>query len=147
MRFRGKYDFLSNFYPCEIIGWGIEFPTAEHVYVAAKTFDMNLRREIAKITTPGGAKRFGRNIELRPDWEEVKVPIMTTLIYRKFALQHPALGTRLAKIEEEIIEHNHWHDNFWGVCGCGKCPPGKNILGLLLAALRSALKETGGVYQ
>ncbi|KKK84720.1 hypothetical protein LCGC14_2780470, partial [marine sediment metagenome] len=33
MKFRGNYGFLSNFYPCKIIAWGVEYPTAEHVYV------------------------------------------------------------------------------------------------------------------
>ncbi len=141
MRFRGKYDFLSNFYPCKIVAWEIEFPTAEHVYVAAKTQDMNLRGQIAKITTPGGAKRFGRNIELRRDWEEVKVSIMREILHRKFIKQRPDLGVRLAAIEEEVIEHNYWHDNFWGVCKCGKCVSGKNTLGLLLAALAERINK------
>lgn len=139
MKFREEYRFLSNFYPCKIIAWGIEFPTAEHVYVAAKTFDMNLRREIARITTPGKAKRFGRSIELRPDWEEIRVSMMEIILRRKF--EHPALRTRLIELEGEIIEHNQWHDNFWGVCQCGKgCSSGENTLGKLLMLLRDELK-------
>jgi hypothetical protein len=139
MRFRGQYHFLSNFYPCKIIAWGIEFSTAEHVYVAAKTFDMNLRKEIARITTPGGAKRVGRNIELRPDWKEVRVSMMESILRRKF--EQPDLRTRLLEIEGAIIEHNQWHDNFWGVCQCGKgCSLGQNVLGILLMALREDLR-------
>lgn len=138
MRFRGEYRFLSNFYPCKIVAWGIEFPTSEHVYVAAKTFDMNLRRKIANLPTPGQAKRFGRALELRSDWKEVRVSIMEGILRRKF--EQPDLRARLLEIEGAIIEHNQWHDNFWGVCQCGKgCSSGKNVLGILLMALRENL--------
>ncbi len=136
MRFRDEYFFLSNFYPCEITVWGIAFPTSEHLYVASKTTDTDLRREISKLTTPGKAKRFGHGIELRPDWEKDKILIMEDILHCKFIEQHPALGIRLNEIPGEIIEHNLWHDNFWGVCECGECADGQNILGSLLMKLR-----------
>lgn len=139
MRFRGEYHFLSNFYPCKIIAWGIEFPTSEHVYVAAKTLDVSLRKKIAEISTPGQAKRFGRTFEIRSDWEKIKVSMMENILRRKF--EQPDLRARLLKIEGAIIEHNQWHDNFWGVCQCGKgCSFGENVLGRLLMVLREDLR-------
>ncbi len=141
MKFRGEYDFLSNFYPREIYFLGIKFPTAEHAYVAAKTTDQFIRQEIAKLSTPGKAKRFGRELDLRPDWDDIKVDVMKNLIFRKF-LDDLDLRERLHAIPDdiEIIEHNTWHDNFWGVCECGKCEGGQNILGSLLQATRKAEK-------
>ena len=141
MRFLGKYHFLSNFYSCKMTAWGIEFPTSEHVYVAAKTLSSTLRKKVADISTPGQAKRFGRTFRLRYDWKEVRVPMMESILRRKF--EQPDLRTRLLEIEEEIIEHNVWHDNFWGICICGRdlCNSGKNILGLLLMTLRKDLME------
>lgn len=138
MKFRGEYFFLSNFYPCEIIAWGIEFPTSEHIYVAAKALDTNLRKQIAKISTPGQAKRFGRNVEIQPDWDEIKVSIMRGILCRKFS-QNPDLRIRLAEIKGVIIEHNLWHDNFWGICRCRKCSGGENTLGKLLMSLEGDL--------
>ncbi len=142
MRFKGDYDFLSNFYPCEIYFLGIKFPSAEHAYVAAKTTERFIRMEIANLPTPGEAKRFGRDLDLdlRPDWDDIKVDVMEQLILLKFVDQHPELGKRLAAIPEdiEIIEHNTWHDNFWGICECGRCEGGQNILGSLLQSTRKA---------
>ena len=37
--FQGKYRFLSNFYPCDIVYEGIQYPSTEHAYQAAKTLD------------------------------------------------------------------------------------------------------------
>ncbi|MEK0324846.1 MAG: NADAR family protein, partial [Nitrosopumilus sp.] len=96
---------------------------------------------VAGISTPGQAKRFGRTFRLRSDWKEVRVPMMESILRRKF--EQPNLKIRLLEIEEEIIEHNVWHDNFWGICQCGRdlCNSGKNILGLLLMTLRKDLME------
>lgn len=33
---------------------------------------------------PSKAKRLGRQVPLRPDWEQVKVPIMAELVRAKF---------------------------------------------------------------
>ena len=140
MRFKDEYDFLSNFYPCDIYFLGIFFPSAEHAYVAAKTTDQFVRQEIATLSTPGEAKRFGRDLDLRPDWDDIKFDVMQQLVFAKFVMQHPELGKRLRAIPEdiEIIEHNTWHDNFWGICECGKCEGGQNILGSLLQSTRKA---------
>ena len=138
MRFRGEYSFLSNFYTCKVVVWGIEFTTSEHAFVAAKTLDINLRRKIAQISTPGQAKRFGRTFELRSDWEGIRVSMMEDILRHKF--EEPTLRARLVQVEGEIIEHNQWHDNFWGVCTCGRCRPGKNTLGKILMALRDEIE-------
>ena len=71
-KFDGKYAFLSNYHPCAVFYEGIAYPSVEHAFQAAKTMDMAKRREIAGLPTPGQAKREGRKVTLRPDWEEVK---------------------------------------------------------------------------
>ena len=143
MRFQDEYSFLSNFYPCTIIAWGIEFPTSEHAFVAAKTQDTDIREGIALIPTPGGAKRFGRQILLRPDWDTIKVRIMREILRRKFGYEHPDLRKRLMMLEDDIIEHNMWHDNFWGSCVCLNCLliEGENYLGRLLMEIRDENDE------
>lgn len=136
MRFKKEYKFLSNFYPCKIIAWGIEFPTAEHVYVAAKTEDRVLRKVISMASTPGKAKRFGRELDLRDDWEQIKIQVMRGILRRKFA--DKKLMASLQLVREEIIEHNVWHDNFWGACICPECAnkEKKSMLGKLLMEVR-----------
>ena len=63
----------------------------------------------------GAAKRVGRMLPLRPDWEEVKVRVMETVLRTKF--HDPDLRARLlATGEADLVEGNHWGDKFWGVC-------------------------------
>mgnify|MGYP003560200375 CR=1 FL=1 len=71
-KFDGPYAFLSNFYHSPIIYEGLEYPTVEHAFQAAKTLKMSERESIAALPTPGAAKRAGRQVSLRKDWEEVK---------------------------------------------------------------------------
>ena len=43
-RFHGEYRFLSNFYPVKVEYDGVQYPTVEHAYQAAKV--MKLRSEL-----------------------------------------------------------------------------------------------------
>jgi len=85
MLFKDDSGYLSNFYPCSIVLDGIGFPSVEHAFQAAKTRDWNIREKISVLRTPGEAKRFGRVIELRPDWEEAKLEVMESLVRYKFS--------------------------------------------------------------
>jgi len=64
-RFRGEYEFLSNFYPVEIVAVnGRVFPSVEHAYQASKSLDTNEIEWIQSAATPGLAKRRGLKIQL-----------------------------------------------------------------------------------
>ena len=135
--FRDKYFFLSNFYPVEIKLDGIVYPNAETAFQAQKTLDVEERRKFSMLKNPVQAKRLGRKVKLRDDWEEVKLDIMTEVVSQKF-LQHPHLIEMLLQTgDEELIEGNKWGDRFWGVCK-GK---GENHLGKILMKIRDAYKS------
>lgn len=135
-RFEGEYEFLSNFYPSEIIHDGITYPTVEHAYQAAKTLDFGTRWRISQLTTPAQAKKAGRTVKIRPDWEKVKIHIMRELLLQKFFLSDGELGYELQQTTPaELIEGNWWGDTFWGVCK-GR---GENHLGKLLMEIRELL--------
>ena len=136
--FSNTYFFLSNFYPSEIEFEGKIYPTVEHAFQAAKTTDKSLREEIANSTTPGRAKRLGKKLLPRNDWSEVKIPIMKTLLLKKFcdvALRDQLIRTGSA----ELIEGNLWNDTFWGCVKEGSGWKGENHLGCLLMEIRSGL--------
>lgn len=136
-RFRGKHEFLSNFAPTIIKYDGILFTSVETAFQAAKTMDMELRKRMARYT-PAEAKRAGRHLNLRPDWESVKEDIMYELLKKKF--QSDAFGYKSKLLETgdaELIEGNTHKDTYWGVCG----GVGKNRLGYLLMKVRDTLKE------
>lgn len=132
-----RYFFLSNFYPVEIKLDGIVYPNAETAFQAQKTLDVEERRKFSMLKNPVQAKRLGRKVKLRDDWEEVKLDIMTEVVSQKF-LQHPHLIEMLLQTgDEELVEGNRWGDRFWGVCK-GK---GENHLGKILMKIRDAYKS------
>ena len=135
--FTGEFHFLSNFFPHRIEYEGIVYPSSEHAYQAAKTLDPELRQKIAEMKTPAKAKRGGKILPLRPDWEQKKFKIMYEICSIKFRdadLREKLKRTRPA----ELIEGNTWHDNIWGVCTCRKCPgAGRNLLGKVLMEIRN----------
>lgn len=139
--FEGEYEFLSNFYPSEINIGGIKYPTVEHAFQAMKVADTRVRLKIAAAPTPGQAKRMGRSVDLRPDWEQVKMAVMQICLQKKFDI--PELREKLlATGNAELIEGNTWHDNCWGSCHCPKCGnKGTNWLGKLLMNRRVMLKN------
>lgn len=137
LSFRDEYFFLSNFYPVEIKLDGIVYPNAETAFQAQKTLDVEERRKFSMLKNPVQAKRLGRKVKLRDDWEEVKLDIMTEVVSQKF-LQHPHLIEMLLQTgDEELVEGNKWGDRFWGVCK-GK---GENHLGKILMKIRDAYKS------
>lgn len=144
-KFEGEYYFLSNFYPSPFFGHVDEviYPTVEHYFQAQKSMILSERRAIAAAPTPGKAKHMGRNVKLRTDWEFVKLRIMKYALNEKFS-NYPDLKAKLLETgNEELVEGNWWHDNFWGDCSCPKCKniAGKNNLGKLLMMLRDEYKE------
>lgn len=135
-KFEGKYDFLSNFYESPALYESVLYPTSEHAYQAAKTLSIMERERIRKARTPGQAKRLGKQVTMRPDWDEIKIGVMRNVLVSKF--QHNSeIRQKLIDTEDAYLEEgNWWGDTFWGVCN-GK---GKNMLGLLLIQLRELYK-------
>lgn len=134
--------FLSNFFYVVVNFDGVSYKTVEHAYQAAKTLDKNKRKDVQSLPTPGRAKRWGRSVELRPDWEEIKVSIMRDLIIEKF-LKNPGLGDRLSETYPSfLIEGNTWNDTFWGAVGINNKWVGNNVLGYLLMGTRDILRGT-----
>jgi ribA/ribD-fused uncharacterized protein len=142
--FTGKYFFLSNFFPITVTYEGIQYPSSEHAYVAAKTLDIEVRKLIPEIPTAGKVKRFGREIQLRSDWESVKINEMRRILERKFSVYRsdmPMFAMLKATAPNELIEGNTWGDTFWGQCPVGS---GKNMLGKLLMEIRDDISTNFG---
>ena len=131
--FTGYYRFLSNFYPCKVQYEGIEYPSSEHAYVAAKTTNQIQKLSIAEIESAAEVKRVGRSIKLRPDWDSVKIFIMKCIVEAKFE-QNPELMKMLQETRpHDLIEGNNWGDRFWGESPLGN---GRNELGKILMSVR-----------
>src|SRR5271170_7502939 len=113
--FRGRYRWLSNFWPARVTLDSMEFGSVEHAYQAAKTLDLEVRAQIAALPKPGQAKSHGRKLEVRDGWNNMKLAVMEDLLRQKFAdaeLRQKLLDTGDTYLEES----NVWQDFFWGVC-------------------------------
>ena len=136
-RFDGEYSFLSNFELSPFTVNGIVFPTMEHYFQAMKATNQEDLLEIAKASTPGKAKRLGRKVKIRPDWEYVKKDIMLEGLHKKFAI--PELRQKLLDTGDAYLEEgNTWGDRCWGVCN----GIGENNLGKLLMRVREEIRES-----
>lgn len=148
--FTGEHRFLSNFFPVEVYYDETLWSSAEHAYQAAKTFDSRARAKIFHAQTAGQAKRLGRKVPLRSDWNEVQIPIMLAILRAKFA--DPWLAERLLFTgDAELVEVNSWGDRFWGQVWETRAGEnrqgafiGQNHLGKLLMQVRRELREGHG---
>lgn len=110
---------------------GILYPSSEHAYQAAKTTDHEIRKQCLNMTC-GQAKRWGRTIPLREDWEDIKLQVMYDICKIKFN-SYPNLRKMLIETaSHELIEGNTWGDRYWGQVN----HVGENHLGKILMALR-----------
>jgi ribA/ribD-fused uncharacterized protein len=115
---------------------GIRYPTVEHAFQAQKTLDLDERVKIGLLKTPAAAKRYGRKVKLRNDWDSIRLDVMANLVYLKFVKHHDLAEMLLATEDEELVEGNDWGDTFWGRVKAR----GSNHLGRILMDVRRKLK-------
>jgi ribA/ribD-fused uncharacterized protein len=137
--FFGSYRFLSNFWPCLVKFEGLVYHSSEAAFQASKLENVSDRVVFVSLN-PWEAKRHGRTVTIRRDWEDVKLDVMWHILLAKFS--RDPLRTQLLDTGDTFLEEtNHWGDTFWGVC-VGR---GENNLGELLMAVRSELRFTEGL--
>jgi ribA/ribD-fused uncharacterized protein len=141
--FDGGFRFLSNFHPSPFAlrdaltanpgwpnvhaSWGPMVtvpsrwrevvpvaPTVEHGYQACKAATWDEMIEVLRAPSPGAAKRMGREVKLREDWDRVRVVVMLSCLRAKF---RP--GSELARMlldtgYQTLVEGNTWGDRYWG---------------------------------
>ena len=136
-KFVGKYDFLSNFYEATVTWQGLTYANSEAAFQAGKVITTE-ERQAFTVLDPAKAKRLGRKVALRPDWEEIKTGVMEEVVRAKFT-QHPDLAERLlATGDAQLVEGTLWNDTCWGIdlhTGVGE-----NRLGIILMKVRDELK-------
>lgn len=141
--FSGEYRFLSNYWLCSVVFEGMQYPSSEHAYQAAKSVDPEIREIIRNLPKPGMAEKMGAAICIRPDWESIKLSVMEAIVTDKFARNEATRKMLLNTGDAELIEGNHWHDNIWGKCECAHCDEivGQNHLGKILMHAREELRS------
>ena len=149
-QFKGPFRFLSNFYPSSIRIDGTRYPTVreffggrtiscttvEHGYQAAKSEDPDEQDRILSAASPGQAKRMGRRVRMRADFEQKKFALMEELVHAKFAHNTHLRDALLGTGNRPLLEGNSWNDTLWGVCN----GIGENHLGKTLMRVRDRLR-------
>lgn len=133
--FKGQYYFLSNFYTAPVTWCGITYQNNEAAFQSAKVLDNSLREEFA-VLDPASAKKMGRRVHLRDDWETVKYNVMYEICLAKFS-QNENLKARLLETGDKHLEEgNTWGDKIWGTVN----GEGENNLGKILMRVRAELR-------
>ena len=135
--FSGKYNFLSNFYPSPVAFEGLEFPTVEHAYQAAKTNDVRKRMEILDLPTAYKANRAGTRLGQPAHWFERNMALLETLLEQKFS-RHPHLRERLLATGSSELINGTPSDRYFGMVWDTEQQGwvGENHLGRLLMKVR-----------
>lgn len=133
--FRGEYQWLSNFVEVPIELDSVLYPSVEHAYQAAKTL---IRKERLRFLncSAAEAKKKGKTVTLRSDWETIRLSLMEKLCRQKY--QQEPFRTKLLETGDCLIEeNNYWNDTFWGICR----GTGMNHLGKIIMKIRKELTE------
>lgn len=125
---------LSNFWPAALTYDGDVYPTLENYFQAMKV--QGDRARFQRLS-PARAKYFGRRVDLRPDWEEIKLAVMTHGVALKFQLGTPEADYLLSTGDAYLEEGNTWGDRYWGTVN----GVGENWLGLILMRRREQLRR------
>ena len=133
--FRGQYFFLSNFYNAPVTWDGITYQNNEAAFQSAKLEDKKAREQFASLD-PSSAKRLGRRVQLRPDWEQIKYRVMQEICYAKFTQNKDLREKLIATGDMYLEEGNTWGDRIWGTVN----GQGQNLLGKILMGVRAKLR-------
>ena len=138
LEFRGKYNFLSNFFESKITYNEIIYHCSEVAYQAHKSENIKIHERFSEITDPAQSKIVGKTIKLRKNFERIKTRIMLDICREKF--KNPELRAKLLLTGKRLlVEGNKWRDRFWGM-DKNKIPMlGLNRLGHILMKIRSDL--------
>jgi ribA/ribD-fused uncharacterized protein len=104
-----------------------------------KTTNIEKRIEVANSRTAGMAKRKGRQILLRPNWNTIRNEMMMLGLMNKFLKNHDLAKKLIATAPHTLEEGNSHGDVYWGK----NIKPGigENMLGKMLMTIRNLLIE------
>jgi ribA/ribD-fused uncharacterized protein len=128
---RWVYNWFSNMELDPITIDGITYPSVENYYQGMKSGHPKILQIFSKLP-PYQAKKEGKRLKLRDDWEQIKFDVMEKALRIKFA-PGTSWYTKLKATEGEIVEWNNWGDKIWGKTLNGE---GENNLGKILMKIR-----------
>lgn len=127
--FKDEYRWLSNFTALEtpVEYCGIKFYTTEQLYQACKC-KRHEQFVLFDGLTAAESKKFGRQVEMRSNWDSIRLPVMFQIQMIKY--KQPRFNALLRETGDRYIEEKNQHkDQFFGVYnGIGENHLGKIIM-------------------
>lgn len=140
--FKNQYFFLSNFYEYPMYYNKLVFCNAEAAFQAQKVINEKDQYKFINLNA-SQAKKLGKTVQLRKDWEEIKDNVMYEIVKRKFTINKELQQKLLETKEKKLVEGNWWHDTYWGVDS--KTGIGQNKLGKILMKVREEVKNNNAI--
>lgn len=129
--FVGKWACLSNFYSSTFWVKGDKYLSVEHFMQSHKTEDEFYSRAVREAKDAWEAKKLGRMVPLRNDWNIIRPSLLWEALTEKFKNVF-LMDILLQTGNEELVFKNTWNDTFSGVCR----GTGQNYLGRYLMTIR-----------
>ena len=136
---RTEYAELSNFTETKLHKDNFTFGSVEAMFQSYKPKDTSMR-QMFQFVTASNAKRMGKSVELREDWEYVKYECMLTSLQTRYEQDEEFRNLLISTNDRYICEDTtSWHDNTWGCCSCNRCTSkvSCNLLGIALMEIRA----------
>ena len=148
--FAGRFDPLSNFYPCEVRIFGMKYRSSEHAYQYAKAIQIGkdkVANRILEATSAYQAKTEASYLPYNPHWITQKEKVMQNILHAK-AKSCPEFREALLDSQNVLAEAVPG-ELFWAtglnkeatLCVKKASWPGQNKMGKLLAKLKEELLE------
>jgi ribA/ribD-fused uncharacterized protein len=132
---------LSNFSSFNLQAGSLTFPTSEHAYHWCKfqLTEPHVAHQVAFAKSAHDSLKIAHTYKhlVRPDWENIKVPTMLSILRAKVT-QHSYVCKKLLETRTRTLVEDSWRDSFWG---WGEDKTGDNILGELWMRVRYELNS------
>lgn len=134
--FKDEYFFLSNMFLVPIVYKGRVYGSSESAYQAQKCAKDEDKNAFMYGGNPYEAKKLGKKVERRIDFEDIKLEVMKEILTIKFRI--PELRKQLLDTGDlHLEEANYWGDMYWGTCR----GVGENHLGRILMEIREEIRS------
>jgi len=141
-----EWAWLSNFEggPVEMpdphTGRTTTYPSKEHALMAHKTVSHDEHESIRTAKEPRTAKARGRKVQLRPDWDAIKLGVMVEILRHWYAA-NPDRAQQLVATGDVLILEDSPTDAIWGIRSRDGRLTGTNLLGRAHMAVRAELRR------
>ena len=94
--------------------FGFNGDTNEHIFQAMKALSEAERKWVMSSTSPFEAKKRGRQITMRPDWNGISRRVMLELNLAKYKQNSSLASALVLTYPQTLVEGNNWGDDYWG---------------------------------